>query len=289
MHNAAIAEMALNWRYLAFDVLPEDLGRALFGAMAMGFIGVNLTIPHKSLAMEMVDVLHESASNYGAVNTIRFEAVDAAGVWRPLGELDSSHRGTTQAYRPESVRSHGFNTDADAISKTLREELALEIKGARVLILGTGGAGRTAALKLAADGVAELHLVNRSEDKAQTVVEEIRERSSSTTVSFGYPTGKVDLIINATSLGLHQDDPLPVDERRFPLTQASVAFDMIYRPAETAFLVRARQAGCRATNGLAMLLHQGAKALELWSGRGVPLEVMRRALETELAARPYVS
>ena len=90
-------------------------------------------------------------------------------------------------------------------------------------------------------------------------------------------------MLNATSLGLKPGDPLPFDEQRFSLRQARTVFDMIYRPAETGLLRQARAAGCLAANGAGMLLHQGAKALELWTGRAAPLETMRRALETTLA------
>jgi shikimate dehydrogenase len=89
----------------------------------------------------------------------------------------------------------------------------------------------------------------------------------------------VDLVLNATSLGLRPDDPLPLDEARFPLRRAGAVYDMIYRPAETPLLKAAKTAGCRTANGLGMLLYQGARALELWSGLPAPLAIMRRALE----------
>ena len=97
----------------------------------------------------------------------------------------------------------------------------------------------------------------------------------------GYPAGTVDLVLNATSLGLKPDDPVPFDEKQFSLRQAAAVYDMIYRPAETALLKAAKAAGCRTANGLGMLLYQGAKALELWTGQTAPVEVMRRALEEE--------
>jgi len=95
----------------------------------------------------------------------------------------------------------------------------------------------------------------------------------------GYADGAVDLALNATSLGLKSDDPLPFDARVFRVGQARAAYDLIYRPAETPFLRAARAAGCRAANGLGMLLYQGAQALEIWSGQPAPLATMREALE----------
>ncbi|MCL5098599.1 MAG: hypothetical protein M1608_13935, partial [Candidatus Omnitrophica bacterium] len=154
--------------------------------------------------------------------------------------------------------------------------------GARVLVLGTGGAGRVAALKLASEGAAQLRLVNRTVAKAAALAKEIRRRHPAVDVAVGYPEGEVDLVLNATSLGLEPGDALPLDERCFSLRQANAIFDMVYRPAETPLLRRARAAGCRVANGLGMLLYQGAKALELWSGRPAPLALMRRALEADV-------
>ena len=270
MQNAGLAALGLNWRYLAFDVHPDDLAVAIQGAKAMNFIGLNLTVPHKLLAVDMVDVVDESVKGWGAVNTIVFEGRDDAGAWRPMRDLSEA---------PRESRSHGFNTDADAITRALREDVGLELRGARILLLGAGGAGRTAALKLAAEGVSELFLVNRTRSKAQTVASEILGRHPRVKVVEGYPPGQVDLVLNATSVGLKSEDPVPLDERQFSLRQAAAVYDMIYRPAETALLRAAKSARCRTANGLGMLLYQGAKALELWTGQRAPLDVMRRALE----------
>ncbi len=270
MQNAGLAALGLDWRYLAFDVHPDDLAAAIQGAKAMNCIGLNLTVPHKLLAVDLVDVVDESARGWGAVNTIVFEGRADTGVWQPLGGL---------AEAPRETRSHGFNTDADALARALREDLGLELRGARILLLGAGGAGRTAALKLAAEGVSELFLVNRTRSKAQAVASEIVGRHPGVKVVEGYPTGKVDLVLNATSLGLRPGDQVPLDESHFPLRQAAAVYDMVYRPAETELLKTAKAAGCRTANGLGMLLYQGAKALELWTGQPAPLEVMRQALE----------
>jgi shikimate dehydrogenase len=274
MQNAGIAALGLHWRYLAFDVHPDDLAEAIAGAKTMRFIGLNLTVPHKLLALPMVDALDESARTWGAVNTIRFEARDRSGNWQPL----NSFQGET----PDDLRSHGFNTDAEAITQALREDLGMQFAGSRVLLLGTGGAGRVAALKLASEGVAELSLVNRTAKKAESLAVEIRQRFSSTRVTTGYPQRTVDLIVNATSLGLSPEDPLPVDESSFALSRAGAVYDMIYRPAETPLLKKAKAAGCRVANGLGMLLYQGARALEIWSGQPAPISFMRAALEINI-------
>ena len=270
MQNAGIAALGLNWRYLAFEVRPDNLRVAIQGAKAMNFIGLNLTVPHKVLALDLVDTLDDSAQLWGAVNTIRFEGLDEQGEWRPLREFSQI---------PAETRAQGFNTDADAISRALREDLGLELRGKRALLLGAGGAGRTAALKLAAEGVAELFLVNRTGAKAEAVAKEIQTSWPSVKVSVGYPAGRMDLVLNATSLGLKQGDALPLDQEKLRINEVAAVYDMIYRPAETELLKRAKAAGCRVANGLSMLLYQGAKALEIWTGQAAPVEVMRRALE----------
>lgn len=270
MHNTALAEMGLNWRYLALAVRSDELSSALAGAKAMGFIGLNLTVPHKLLAMPLVDALDESSALWGAVNTIRFEGRDSGGEWLPLRCFSES---------PFQIRTHGFNTDADAIVTALNEDLDFHPLGARVLLLGAGGAGRTAALKLASENPKELFLVNRTESKAQAIAIEIAKRCPAVKLTVGYPQGDVDLVLNATSLGLRAEDALPMDQKLFSFTQAKVAYDMIYRPAQTAFLQAAKNAGCRVSNGLGMLLHQGARALEIWTGQPPPIQTMRAALE----------
>ncbi len=184
----------------------------------------------------------------------------------------------TVAGESVEVRSRGFNTDADAIIRSLEEDLSLSLAGARVLLLGAGGAGRTAALKLASKGVSELFIVNRTQNKAADLANEIRGLYPQPHIEVGYPSGIVDLLLNATSLGLRHEDPLPLDQNTFQLRNARAVYDMVYRPSETALLQAAKAAGCRAVNGLGMLLYQGVKALEIWTGQPAPVEIMRRAL-----------
>jgi shikimate dehydrogenase len=274
MQNAGLAALGLDWQYLAFEVAPEDLPAAIKGAQALRFIGLNLTVPHKVQALALVDELAPCARQWSAVNTIRFEARGADGAWQPLSRF-------VEPPAPP-IRAVGFNTDADAMVLALRRDLGVTVAGARVLLLGTGGAGRTAALKLAGEGVAELFLVNRTIARAQSLAREVAGAFPEIAVRVGYPPDRIDLLLNATSLGLQRGDPLPFDAARFELRRAASVFDMVYRPAETRLLNEARAAGCRGANGLGMLLYQGAAALELWSGQPAPLAVMRRALEREV-------
>ena len=275
MHNAAMAHLGLDWCYVGCEVAPERLREAIEGARHMGFAGLNLTVPHKLLAVPLMDELDASAIAWGAVNTVVFEAEDAEGLWQPVGRL-------REIWGP--VRAKGHNTDADAIIRALNEDLAIQPRSARVLLLGAGGAGRAAALRLADEGASEMWLVNRTESKAEELAAEIGDRFPAVDVRAGYPPEGTDIeiVLNATSLGLKAGDPLPLDLSRFPLTRADGVYDMVYRPAETPLLRAAQAAGCRTANGLGMLLYQGAAALELWTGLPAPIEVMREALGREI-------
>ena len=271
MHNPALGVLGLDWRYLAMEVAPESLASAIAGAQSMGFIGVNLTVPHKILAVDLVDELDDSGRTWGAVNTLRFEGRADDGPWIGLGQAP-------EGFEPRERRVVGFNTDADAVVRAIAEDLGLSLAGKRVVLLGAGGAGRVAALRIAQEGVAELALINRTAEKSRAVAEEIAGSHPDIRLTTEYPEGQVDLILNATSLGLKASDPLPLDVARFPYSRANAAYDMIYSPAETPFLAGARKAGLPAANGLGMLLYQGAKALEIWTGQPAPVDVMARAL-----------
>ena len=279
MQNEGIRRLGLDWRYLAFAVRPGDLAAAIFGAQRMGFVGLNLTVPHKVAALGLVDALDDSARDWGAVNTIRFEGRRAGGCWESLAH--------SEADVFEERRSVGFNTDADAVARALAEDLALKLDGLSALVVGVGGAGRVAALKLAAAGARRLFLANRSMEKAEAVKREITARFPSCRAKTGYPQERVDLLINGTSLGLKASDSLPVDRSRFDFSQAEAVYDMIYEPAQTRLLREAREAGCRVANGWGMLVHQGAKALEIWAKREAPAQAMRLALERHLGGERH--
>jgi shikimate dehydrogenase len=301
MQNAGFAALRLNWRYLACDVHPDRLRAAIEGTRVMGFIGLNLTVPHKRLAVDMVDLLDDQARAWGAVNTIVFETRDGHGHWAPRAAVDAGQAG--------EVRSRGCNTDADAIVRSLQEEFSRENwRGAAVLLLGAGGAARSTALRLAQEQIGALCLANRTPARAAELAAEIAGRfpkiklevslldaeqgrqlraagwggHPNVALVTGYPTERIDLVINATSLGLKADDPLPIPAEWLRSHRPSFVYDMIYRPRETGLLRVAREAGCRAANGAGMLLYQGARALELWAGRPAPLDVMRSALEENL-------
>ena len=299
MQNAGIAALNLNWRYLACEVNPNDLRAAIAGAKAMKYVGLNLTVPHKLLALEMVDVIDDRARMWGAVNTIVFETRDKTGAWVPLTNVPADEIG--------EIRSHGYNTDADAIVQDIKESFAWpDLRGATVLLLGAGGAARATALRLAQENVGTLFLSNRTEEKSAQIAIEIKKGGSNSHIQItfqnpqreddlrrlltgtginlhhGYPHDPVDLVINATSLGLKPNDALPIDLGWLRTRKPKRVYDMIYRPAETDFLREAKAVGAQTVNGLGMLLYQGAKALELWSGQPAPIKIMRAALEKNI-------
>ena len=270
--NAGMTAMGLNWRYLALEVCPENFSAAVAGAKSMGFIGLNLTVPHKESAFKLVDEVSESAQILKSINTIKFEGLNTNGNWQPIQEFQNEY--------PKQIKSIGYNTDADAIPKAIKEELNFDFSHSKILILGAGGAGRVAALRIAKEGIDTLYIVNRTQEKAERLRHEISQYYPMVNIKLGYPeaTTKIDIIINATSLGLKSNDPLPCDLSSFSFKQTSFAFDMIYRPSRTPFLIQAENEGCKIANGMNMLLYQGVESLKIWSGKAVPVEIMRKAL-----------
>ncbi len=259
MHNAALAAMAAAdaafaaWRYFRFEVPPEQLPRALALLHAKGFLGVNLTVPHKILAVSEVAVVDPDARPVGAVNTLRRRADG----WE------------------------GFNTDGHGLAAGLREDLGIELAGAHVILLGAGGAARGAAVECLLRRCASLHIANRTRENLDALLALLAPLAGGAAVT-GFdparppadlPAGAV--VINATSAGLKAADPLPIALAALPAPRA--VYDMIYNPAETALLAAARARGLPVANGLSMLVHQGARALEIWSGAAVPVATMAAA------------
>ncbi|HUJ11095.1 MAG TPA: shikimate dehydrogenase [Verrucomicrobiae bacterium] len=258
MHNAAFDALKMNWRYLAFHVEPENLRSALHGARDMGIFGVNLTVPHKILALDCIDEMDAEARKLGATNTILFE----------------------------KDRLRGFNTDGYGFVQGIKEDFNLTVKGKRVLILGAGGAGRAIAVKCALEGATKIMVANRTLARLEPIAREIRATRSEflplalTVEEVEKVIHDVDLMVNATSLGLNKGDALGLEAGLFS-PQLHV-YDIIYRPAETEFLRVAARAGAKVANGLSMLLHQGARAFEIWTKRKAPLAVMRRTLRAAI-------
>lgn len=265
MHNAALAEMARqnpafrDWRYYKFAVRAEEVVRVLPDFARAGFRGINLTIPHKTLILEALPHIEASARQMGAVNTLSLK--------------DGYYM--------------GFNTDGYGLRQAVREELGLTLGGQPVILLGAGGAARAAAVQCLLDGVPELWLGNRNPDRLQTLLRDLTALGRDTPI---HPFSLIDpprdrfpagaLVINATSVGLIPGAPAPVDLDL--LEQPAGIYDMIYNPAVTTLLHEAGQRGLPAANGLSMLVWQGVRALEIWTGAKVPAATMRKACEEAL-------
>ena len=254
MHNAAFGALEMNWIYLAFTVEPRNLRAALLGARAMGLRGVNLTVPHKLLAVEIVDEIDPEARKLGAVNTVSIE----------------------------NGRLVGFNSDGYGFVKAVKEDFNMSLKGKRVLMLGAGGAGRAIAIKCALEGAAKVIVANRTPARSEPIAREIAAAKTEVKTlplsakEIGRVMGEVDLLVNATSVGLREGESLGLNAGMFSPKLA--VYDTIYQPAQTELMTLASDAGAKVSNGLSMLLHQGAKAFELWTKHKAPLPVMRRAL-----------
>lgn len=265
IHNAALAEMArlapqfAHWRYFKFDVAPADLPAALRDFHRRNFRGLNLTVPHKSLVLPQLAAADEFVRTAGAANTL----VATAAGWT------------------------GANTDGYGLATAVREQFGRELKGAAIILLGAGGAARGAAVECLQSGCAGLWIGNRTAATLDTLLHELRPvagpiplRGFDLARPAGLPADA--LVINATSVGLEPGEPAPIDLRALP--RPAQVFDMIYRPARTALLRQAAELGIAHTNGLAMLVHQGARSLALWTGARVPVAVMHAAAQTALSA-----
>ena len=248
MHNAALAALAgretrfADWRYFRFDVPPDDLPRALGWLQAKQFRGVNLTVPHKVIAFDRIATVDAAARPVGAVNTLR---------WAERGW-------------------HGFNTDGYGLAAAVREALAGELAGAHIILLGAGGAAWGAAVECLQRRCASLWIANRTPENLAVLLAVLRPVAAGIPVrgfAPGCPPADLPagaLVINATSAGLRAGDPAPIDLAALP--RPAAVYDMIYNPARTPLLRAAAALGVPHANGLGMLVHQGAKALEIWSG-----------------------
>ncbi len=257
MQQAAMDAMGMDARYLAFDVAPDRLPDVIQAMHAMGFNGVNLTVPLKEVAFRNLTALDADAARLGAVNTL---------VRTPDGWC-------------------GHNTDGDGFLAALREAFDIAPEGRSVFVFGAGGAGRAVALTCAVHGARRIVLADLDPERAEKVASDIRRDAPATEVTCVPPADEearsaaheADLVLQASPVGMQADDA--------PVFGADVFrdgqwfFDLVYMYPETVTMRAAAAAGARTANGLGMLLHQGALALRLWTGRHPPVEVMRQALE----------
>jgi shikimate dehydrogenase len=263
IHNAALEASKIDMQYGRFQISPDELGEALKLIRALDFVGANLTVPHKIAACAFVDEIEENAKRVGAINVIKME----------------------------KAKLRGYDTDGRGFARAIRQEFAVDLRDLRVMILGTGGAARGIAMQCAKENCERLVIANRTFEKGQQLAEELRDYFAGPRVlgpvarlqaipweesSIRFQIAHLDLIVNATPLGLNRSDPSPIPTRL--LAPHLMIYDTVYRDSRTAFVSAAVEAGARAVNGLAMLLHQGALAFEIWFEREAPIDAMRKAL-----------
>jgi len=265
MHNAALAELAGqdaafgSWRYFRFEIDPADLASALPLFFKRGFLGLNLTVPHKEIAFHAIDDISHTALPIGAVNTLLR---------------------TPKGYK-------GYNTDGYGLRKGIDSALSRSLANAPVVLLGAGGAARAAAFEALESRCHSLSIINRNPERLAALRAALAPRASELGIALAtlspsradrLPPGS--LIVNATSLGLKPSDPTPIPPEILPADAA--LYDMIYNPAETTLMAAAQRRGLATANGLSMLVHQGARALEIWSKQATPAERMRKAAQHAL-------
>lgn len=266
MQNAALEALGLNWIYVPFEVAPEQIPQALEGLRALNLVGLNVTVPHKEAVARLVDERSGAAQVLGAVNTI----VNREGVL------------------------HGHNTDGEGFLRSLREA-GEEVRDRRVTFIGAGGAARSVAYAVASAGAAAVTVVNRTPARARDVAELVSRNTpvQASVAALDSPEAKqavwdAQMIIDCTPCGMfpHVDDAPAIPPEW--LHEGQCVCDLVYTPRDTVLLKAARQAGARTVEGVGMLVHQGAIALELWTGQAAPVEVMRAALVQALEVREAV-
>lgn len=257
MHQAALDQAGIDLQYIRAEVAPGEVARCFEIMQNLGFLGCNVTVPHKIKAMQLCDERSDDAICLGATNTIKFE----------------------------SGKRYGHNTDGPGLARAIEEDFGKNLSELKVLILGAGGgAGRAIATQCARLGSPSLYLSNRTVSKVETLAENLTKGYGATNThaidnsseALMQAASNVNLIINSTSLGLKPEDPLPLPIEA--LDSKPMVYDAIYNPAVTPLLAAAQEKQCATANGLSMLLHQGALAFEYWLNTPADIPSMRSGL-----------
>lgn len=257
MHAAAARALGLDAVYARFAVEPGDIADAVRGLRALGIHGANVTVPHKQAVLPLLDALCDDARAIGAVNTIV----------------------------REGRRLIGHNTDAPGLVRSL-EEAGVEARGADVTVLGAGGAARAAVVGLARAGASRVRVVARRPEQARALVADVGPHLTVPVTAHGDDAlatclAHTTLLVQSTSATLRGAADAEAFAASLPIAAmpaGAAVVDLVYDPLETTVLAAARARGLRVVDGLGMLLHQGALAFALWTGREPPIDVMRDAL-----------
>jgi shikimate dehydrogenase len=263
LHNAAFAELGLDWTYVAFEVPAGQGADAVTAMRTLGIEGLSVTMPHKDAVAAACDELSPAAALLGAVNCVRRD-----GDWL-IGE----------------------NTDGAGFLRSLHTQAGVDPAGLRTVVLGAGGAARAVIVALAAAG-SLVRVVNRSPDAAARAAALGAAAGGAAAEAAGAPAGSAaiggpeavrdaDVVVNATPLGMAEGDPLPLDPAL--VSDSQIVVDLIYRPERTPLLDAAAQAGATTLNGVGMLLFQAAEQFEMWTGHDAPVDAMAAAVGLDIA------
>ncbi len=254
MHNAAFKALGIGAEYKLFEVRPEELEDFILAKKSAA--GFNVTVPHKEKCMALLDSIDPIAASIGAVNTIVIKS----------GKLT------------------GYNTDSLGFITALEKDLGFSVKGKSVFVLGSGGASRAVSFSLAAAGTKKIILTDLFLDKVKSLAQNVRKFYPGCKVDILEPKkiyqesdlSGIDLLVNATPIGLKESDPVLFDKGVF--RKGLAVYDLVYNPAKTKLVKLAQDSGLKASGGMSMLLYQGVESFKLWIGKPAPVEVMRKAL-----------
>ena len=253
MMEAGYRSVGLDWRYQLFRVPADQLENGLKGIKAMGFAGLNLTIPHKIAAIPYMKGLSKSAELIGAINVV---LVKEDGLY-------------------------GENTDGKGFVYGMKAN-GISLEGKTIAILGSGGAARAIGVECALAGVAKITIVCRTLSKGEELAKLISEKTDCSAEALLWTPAVVlpecEILINATNIGLYPDTNVP-DICYDCITKDMIVQDIIPNPADTPFLKKVRGLGARTLDGQSMLVHQGALGVELWTGKKPDIDAMKKALE----------
>ena len=256
MHNAAFAKAGLDYVYVPFHVLPNDLAAAIAGFQAINVVGINVTLPHKQAVISHLTSISREAELIGAVNTLTFT--------------------------DEGI--HGDNTDAPGVLRALEEKSNMSVPvGENVVVLGAGGAARAVVVALALAGVASITIANRTVERAVALAEEMGQKTGVSMRGLGLTDAQLPvavreslLLINTATVSMDTTHPLLISADW--LQPGTIVYDIVYTPPVTPLMRAAAARGCETLGGIGMLVHQGAIAFEKWTGIAPCTETMHQAL-----------
>jgi shikimate dehydrogenase len=256
IHRAAFAASGVDWTYAALDVAPGDGGAAVEAMRVLGIRGMSVTMPHKADVAAAVDRLDPAAQALQSVNTVS----------------------------RDGDRLVGSSTDGAGFVGSLAA-IGIDVSGARVAIIGAGGAARSVIDALGRAGTGDITVLNRSEERAERAA----QLSTAAAVGIVSDVARADIVVNATSVGMGIDPAVaaPHDVPCDPdlLHDGQIVVDLVYHPLRTAWLAAADAIGARTVDGLGMLIHQAALQQQIWLGVLPDVAAMRAAAESALAAR----